>query len=51
MNAGPTPQAKTTVIKRTISLPVTTHKKAEKAAKKANRNFSNYVAQLINADK
>lgn len=50
MNAQTTTQGKTSVVKRTISLPVKTHKKGEKRAAAQNRNFSNYVAQLINAD-
>lgn len=51
MNAGPTPQTKTTVVKKTISLPKKTFRKGEKRAAAANRNFSNYVAQLIADDK
>jgi hypothetical protein len=50
MNAVPTPQGKTTVVKKTISLPVKTYEKGEKRAARQNRNFSNYVAQLIVAD-
>lgn len=50
MRAVQTAQGKSTVIKKTISLPEKTFKKGEKRAASANRNFSNYVAQLINAD-
>ena len=39
-----------TVIKKTISLPTKTFRRAEKAAAKANRNFSNYIATLIAGD-
>jgi hypothetical protein len=55
MNSSPQPQSnkktKTTVVKRTISLPVKTSRHADRRAQHVGRNFSNYVASLINEDK